>query len=171
MQMSAVEEKSFFHKIIEKYVTTWPALNLALENGMGGMQAREKVNWMIGVVNQFYLDNENLEPYEVENFIAEILDNEFDTIVDDGSLEQMSINLCGYFQQCQLSLITDLSTVANWPSDGSFSKHTARNETHVSASTTLTHQMNTLALNTTAMERDEDDADDHGWTVVHHRRR
>uniref|UniRef100_A0A646QIK3 Pre-rRNA-processing protein TSR2 homolog n=1 Tax=Hemiscolopendra marginata TaxID=943146 RepID=A0A646QIK3_9MYRI len=169
--MSAVEEKSLFHKIVEKYVITWPALNLALQNGMGGMQAREKVDWMISVINQFYLDNENLEPYEVEHFIAELLDNEFDTIVDDGSLEQMSVNLCNYFRQCQTSMIADLSTVANWPTDGTFSKHTAKNEAQLSEGTTVTRQMNSLTLDTNEMEKDEDEADDNGWTVVHHRRR
>lgn len=32
---------------------------------------------------------ENLETYEVEEFLADILNTEFDTVVDDGSLPQV----------------------------------------------------------------------------------
>ena len=31
----------------------------------------------------------NLQSYEVENFIGELMDQEFDTVVDDGSLPQV----------------------------------------------------------------------------------
>ena len=34
---------------------------------------------------------ENLDPYEVEDFVTEILNNEFDTIADDGSLSFVSV--------------------------------------------------------------------------------
>ena len=30
-----------------------------------------------------------IEPYELEDFLAEILSNEFDTVANDGSLEQV----------------------------------------------------------------------------------
>lgn len=32
---------------------------------------------------------ENLDPYEVEEFLADILNAEFDTIADDGSLSEV----------------------------------------------------------------------------------
>ena len=31
----------------------------------------------------------DVEPYELEDYLGEIINNEFDTIVDDGSLEQV----------------------------------------------------------------------------------
>ena len=33
----------------------------------------------------------NLEVYEVEEFLADILNHEFDTIADDGSLREVSV--------------------------------------------------------------------------------
>ena len=47
----------------------------------------------IQYVGRFYPDVHfvlgDVEPYELEDYLGEIINNEFDTIVDDGSLEQV----------------------------------------------------------------------------------
>ncbi|XP_053151638.1 pre-rRNA-processing protein TSR2 homolog isoform X1 [Hemicordylus capensis] len=43
----------------------------------------------------------DLEPEEVEDFLAELMNNEFDTMIEDGSLAQVSQQLCLFFSQCQ----------------------------------------------------------------------
>lgn len=35
------------------------------------------------------LSSDDLQQYEVEDFIAQLMDQEFDTVVDDGSLPQV----------------------------------------------------------------------------------
>jgi len=42
----------------------------------------------------------DLEPEEVEELLATLLNEEFDTIVEDGSLPMVSQQLCTLFQQC-----------------------------------------------------------------------
>ncbi|XP_069738711.1 pre-rRNA-processing protein TSR2 homolog [Phaenicophaeus curvirostris] len=63
----------------------WEALQ-----GFGGPQSPEKAAWLPGAVLQFFTQNADLEQEEVEDFLAEVMDNEFDTSVEDGSLQQVS---------------------------------------------------------------------------------
>nr|XP_033777649.1 pre-rRNA-processing protein TSR2 homolog [Geotrypetes seraphini] len=79
----------------------WPVLQIAVENGFGGPHSQEKAEWMAGVVEQYFQTNADLQQYEVEDFLAEILNNEFDTMVEDGSLPQVAQQLCSLFQQCK----------------------------------------------------------------------
>ncbi|KAH0628860.1 hypothetical protein JD844_010458 [Phrynosoma platyrhinos] len=63
-------------------------MQIAVENGFGGMYSQEKAEWMVGAVEQFFQSNADLEPDEIEDFLAELMNNEFDTMVEDGSLVQ-----------------------------------------------------------------------------------
>ncbi|XP_042303575.1 pre-rRNA-processing protein TSR2 homolog [Sceloporus undulatus] len=78
-----------------------PVLRIAVENGFGGMYSQEKAEWMVGAVEQYFQSNADLEPDEIEDFLAELMNNEFDTMVEDGSLAQVSQQLCLFFKQCQ----------------------------------------------------------------------
>ncbi|MGH0177661.1 UNVERIFIED_CONTAM: hypothetical protein FKN15_021731 [Acipenser sinensis] len=42
----------------------------------------------------------DLQHLEVEDFLAEIVNNEFDTVVEDGSLPEVALQLCELFSQC-----------------------------------------------------------------------
>ena len=48
------------------------------------------VQW-IGVFNNILTDN--VEDYELEEYMAEILNNEFDTIAEDGSISKVSCSI------------------------------------------------------------------------------
>ncbi|KAH9363589.1 hypothetical protein HPB48_013762 [Haemaphysalis longicornis] len=43
----------------------------------------------------------NLHPDEVADLIADIIDNEFDTIIEDGSVGQISALLCKHYELCR----------------------------------------------------------------------
>ncbi len=85
---------------ISETLSQWKSFQLALENGMGGKDSKEKLIWMIEVIKQFFKDNNDLMIEEVMEFIAQIIDNEFDTIIEDGSLQMISSSLCKYYQLC-----------------------------------------------------------------------
>jgi len=90
-------------QLIRATLSTFPALQLAIQQGMGGNQAKEKEQWMANVIHDFILENKpNLvSTDEMTDYVAEILDNEFDTVVEDGSISAMSRNL-GHL--CRLDL-------------------------------------------------------------------
>ncbi|XP_068702998.1 pre-rRNA-processing protein TSR2 homolog [Montipora foliosa] len=77
-------------------LSNWTALQLAVEHGFGGADGREKAEWLVSVVDQVLRENDTIEVYELEDYIGEILFNEFNTMAEDGSLHQVVQNLCDY---------------------------------------------------------------------------
>ncbi|XP_053151639.1 pre-rRNA-processing protein TSR2 homolog isoform X2 [Hemicordylus capensis] len=95
------EARGLFSRGIEAVLGSWPVLQIAVDNGFGGAYSQEKSEWMVGAVEQYFQNNADLEPEEVEDFLAELMNNEFDTMIEDGSLAQVSQQLCLFFSQCQ----------------------------------------------------------------------
>uniref|UniRef100_A0ABM5FPZ7 Pre-rRNA-processing protein TSR2 homolog n=1 Tax=Pogona vitticeps TaxID=103695 RepID=A0ABM5FPZ7_9SAUR len=93
--------RGLFSQGVEAVLGSWPVLQIAVENGFGGAYSQEKAEWMVGAVEQYFQSNADLEPEEIEDFLAELMNNEFDTVVEDGSLAQVSQQLCLFFNQCQ----------------------------------------------------------------------
>ncbi|MBN3323598.1 TSR2 protein, partial [Atractosteus spatula] len=78
-----------FAEGVRAVLETWPVLQIAVDNGFGGAYSRQKADWMVDAVQQYFHDNTDLEQDEVEDFLAELMNNEFDTVVEDGSLPQV----------------------------------------------------------------------------------
>ncbi|CAF88409.1 unnamed protein product, partial [Tetraodon nigroviridis] len=81
---------------------------IAVDNGFGGVYGHQKADWLVDVVQQYFHDNDDLQQYEVEDFIAQLMDQEFDTVVDDGSLPQVSGSLLQLFGQYQQGALQQL---------------------------------------------------------------
>ncbi|KAH1187997.1 pre-rRNA-processing protein TSR2 homolog [Mauremys mutica] len=95
------ETRGLFGQGVRAVLGSWAALQIAVEHGFGGAHGREKAEWMVGAVEQYFHSNAALEPDEVEDFLAEVLNNEFDTIIEDGSLAEVSQQLQSLFARCQ----------------------------------------------------------------------
>ncbi|XP_048347030.1 pre-rRNA-processing protein TSR2 homolog [Sphaerodactylus townsendi] len=95
------ETRGLFSQGVKAVLANWPALQIAVENGFGGAYSQEKAEWMVGAVEQYFQSNVDLEPDEVDDFLAQMMNNEFDTVIEDGSLSQVSQQLCIFFSQCQ----------------------------------------------------------------------
>ncbi|XP_074873685.1 pre-rRNA-processing protein TSR2 homolog isoform X2 [Carettochelys insculpta] len=95
------ETRGLFSQGVRAVLGSWAALQIAVENGFGGAHGRDKAEWMVGAVEQYFRSNAGLEQDEVEDFLAEVLNNEFDTIIEDGSLAEVSQQLQVLFAQCQ----------------------------------------------------------------------
>uniref|UniRef100_A0A8V5GUJ1 Pre-rRNA-processing protein TSR2 homolog n=1 Tax=Melopsittacus undulatus TaxID=13146 RepID=A0A8V5GUJ1_MELUD len=79
---------------VQAVLRGWAALQLAVDQGFGGPHSSEKAAWLEGAVLEFLTE---LAEDEVEDFLAEVMDNEFDTAVEDGSLRQVSRELLSVF--------------------------------------------------------------------------
>lgn len=79
-----------------------------MDNGFGGAYSQQKAEWMVDALQQYFIDNDELQPDEVEEFISELMNNEFDTVVDDGSLPQVAQKVCEMFQKCQQDRLTEV---------------------------------------------------------------
>lgn len=159
-------------QLLHHSLAEWPALQLAIDQGMGGTNAREKQVWMGQVVYDFLLENKHVvDPDELYDYIADMMDNEFDTIVDDGSMSFLTRRI-SYF--CKLALedkeeelrtILDKKKTSSCKSNSDVKPH-PRNETETShqstSSATTTDPVNEMVVD----EKIDDDPVNDGWTVV-----
>uniref|UniRef100_UPI00358FB705 pre-rRNA-processing protein TSR2 homolog isoform X2 n=1 Tax=Myxine glutinosa TaxID=7769 RepID=UPI00358FB705 len=90
-----------FHQSVEAVLQAWPVLQIVVDHGFGGSRSKQKADWLVGVVERFFTDNKDLHKHEVEDFLEDILNNEFNTRTEDGSLPQVSQQLCTLFHLCQ----------------------------------------------------------------------
>lgn len=79
-----------------------------MDNGFGGACSQQKAEWMVDALQQYFMENDELQQDEVEDFISDLMNNEFDTVVDDGSLPQVAQKVCEMFQQCQQDRLTEV---------------------------------------------------------------
>ncbi|XP_047444420.1 pre-rRNA-processing protein TSR2 homolog [Mugil cephalus] len=105
---SSAAQRELFAEGVRAVLHTWPVLQIAVDNGFGGAYGQQKADWLVGVVQQYFHDNADLQQCEVEDFIAELMDQEFDTVVDDGSLPQVSSSLLQMFTQWQQGALSQL---------------------------------------------------------------
>ena len=99
--MSDASYQIFLRSVRETF-QTWPILRIARQQGFGGKQPEEKVQWLCESVVQIFSDNVTVHADELEHFISEVLFNEFDTIAEDGSLPELAQRLCRYYGYCKL---------------------------------------------------------------------
>ncbi|KAK1346265.1 hypothetical protein QTO34_000119 [Cnephaeus nilssonii] len=93
--------RALFRAGVRAALEAWPALQIAVENGFGGVHSQEKAEWLGGAVEEYFFRNADLELDEVEDFLGELMTNEFDTVVEDGSLPQVSQQLQTMFYHFQ----------------------------------------------------------------------
>ncbi|XP_040902528.1 pre-rRNA-processing protein TSR2 homolog [Toxotes jaculatrix] len=110
---ASASSRELFTEGVRAVLHTWPVLQIAVDNGFGGVYGQQKADWMVDVVQKYFHDNADLQQYEVEDFIAELMDQEFDTVVDDGSLPQVSVSLLQVFSQWQQGALQQLQHTIN----------------------------------------------------------
>ncbi|XP_058147048.1 pre-rRNA-processing protein TSR2 homolog [Dasypus novemcinctus] len=95
------DSRALFGAGVRAALEAWPALQIAVENGFGGAHSLEKAEWLGNAVEEYFIRNADLELDEVEDFLGELMTNEFDTIVEDESLPQVSQQLQTMFHHFQ----------------------------------------------------------------------
>jgi hypothetical protein len=61
----------------------------------GGPRSAEKAEWLEEVTEQWFLENKDIEPHELEeDFLEGILMEEFNLQIDDGSLAEVRVRPC-----------------------------------------------------------------------------
>lgn len=98
---SSTSDTPLFLVAIRESLSNWTSFQLAIKHGMGGNEANEKQLWLSQVLMQIFHDNKDLSPDEVADVVAEVINNEFDTIIEDGSLDILAHSLCNYYKLCR----------------------------------------------------------------------
>ncbi|XP_054878159.1 pre-rRNA-processing protein TSR2 homolog isoform X2 [Poeciliopsis prolifica] len=90
---ASAASRELFTEGVRAVLQTWPVIQIAVDNGFGGVYGQQKADWMVDVVQQYFHDNADLQQYEVEDFLSQLMDQEFDTVVEDGSLPQVCLQV------------------------------------------------------------------------------
>ncbi|KAM4696515.1 pre-rRNA-processing protein TSR2 homolog [Rhinophrynus dorsalis] len=101
MAAHSSDSRGLFSEAIRAVLGSWPVLQIAVENGFGGPHSQEKAEWMVGAMDQYFHTNADLEQYEVEETLLGMMNDEFDTLVEDGSLSMVAQQLCVFYSQCR----------------------------------------------------------------------
>lgn len=86
-----------FMKAVKYILTEWPSLELAIENGMGGHYAKDKRDWICQTIGQAVLNEKDID---LEDYLAEMINQEFDTLIEDGSLEYNIQWINKFYKDC-----------------------------------------------------------------------
>ncbi|ESO95835.1 hypothetical protein LOTGIDRAFT_231994 [Lottia gigantea] len=177
-----------FSEAVSGLFRGWTALQLAVSHGFGGAYCQEKAEWLVYATETWFNENSNIDPLECEEFLEDVLNHEFDLIVDDGSLTEIARKICDFYKLCKEKRFDDIkqeiqkfpvAQVQNCQKVESDDDCEEDEEIEDDSTQPSTSQPSTLPSNQTAshshsdlnqnlnnnenaMETEEDD----GWTVV-----
>ncbi|CAL1534563.1 unnamed protein product [Lymnaea stagnalis] len=106
--MAMASSISAFGNAVSQILNSWTALQLAVEHGFGGSESLEKAKWMVYAIETWFTENVGVESDEVEDFLEDVLNTEFDLIVEDNSVHEISRLLCLYYRLCQDNKLEEL---------------------------------------------------------------
>ncbi|XP_054458727.1 pre-rRNA-processing protein TSR2 homolog [Anoplopoma fimbria] len=166
---ASAASRELLTEAVRAVLHTWPVLQIAVDNGFGGVYGQQKADWMVGVVQQYFHDNADLQQCEVEDFIAELMDQEFDTVVDDGSLPEVCDSLLQAFSQWQQGALQQLQhSISSLTQNKSQRAKVTAPPTHSDEdSNDETQVMECESSSSSVSSRDPPPPDEEaGWTVV-----
>ncbi|KAM7360890.1 pre-rRNA-processing protein TSR2 homolog [Cochliomyia hominivorax] len=90
--------KKNYRIIVEKIFNNWQNLRLAVEHGMGGRNGHKVAIDIMNYTYEYCIGNENITEGELQDVIEDLMDQEFDTICEDGSVSEICKHLLRYKQ-------------------------------------------------------------------------
>ncbi|KAJ1959490.1 rRNA accumulation- protein [Dipsacomyces acuminosporus] len=96
--------KEAFIEGVDHIFAKWTALELAVQNGWGGRNSQEKRDSMVDeVVNYFdelISKKKKPEPSDIEELLLDIMDEDFNIMLEDNSAIEVAKDLCKVFVEC-----------------------------------------------------------------------
>lgn len=86
-----------FHSAVEAIFQNWSALQLTVSQGAAGPKSKDIAKWMVSATVQWFSENKDLECDEVEDFLTDIITQEFNVQFDDGSAAEVSKLVCEFY--------------------------------------------------------------------------
>jgi len=71
----------------------WPALNVAIQNAWGTSSpalGEDKRAWLAGAISDMFAQNQIRDVEDLEDILEQVMSDEFEVVVDDGSLEEVA---------------------------------------------------------------------------------
>ncbi|PGG99257.1 hypothetical protein AJ79_08594 [Helicocarpus griseus UAMH5409] len=79
-----------FDLAITLLLNTWPTLSLAVQNSWGGPTSADKRDWLCGAISDLFNDRPETDAEDVEEVLIQVMNDEFDVVVDDESAGEVA---------------------------------------------------------------------------------
>ncbi|KAL3982797.1 Pre-rRNA-processing protein TSR2 family protein [Acanthocheilonema viteae] len=157
---------------VDRLLKAWTGYQLAVRMLSGGPETYQKAEWFAKVLAEHVLNSRNQQVHNLTEWIADILDNEFDLILEDNSIEWLASSLlkcCLWLRKCQKAELENF--LSQLPSESAV--QTATTESQIvldnsdeeySSSGELEYEVQNDQTNKPSRRRTETDED--GWTTV-----
>jgi pre-rRNA-processing protein TSR2 len=168
--------------IIRSVFSKWTALQLAVTHSMGGPESEAKYEAFIQAFGRHLIQNvrpslsiSSMEQ-DIQEYLDEVLDEEFNTELDDGSSHELAQLFIRYIQLIHQGKLTDVQQelqLQNSTAPAIQMSVRNKNEDDLSSSSSdddendnneMREESSTNESKSQAMDVDED-----GWTTVHRR--
>ncbi len=97
MASSTSSREACFRAAVNSVVSNWTALRLMVNNSSVGDAF---VPWLVDATVQWFSDNADLAPEEVEGFFEDIIVAEFNVSLEDGSLREIGTRVWELYGDC-----------------------------------------------------------------------
>jgi pre-rRNA-processing protein TSR2 len=105
--------------LVSLHLFAWPALTLAVQNAWGGdkQTSSDKRDWLAGAVSDLLTSNppQIADVSDLEEVLLQVMNDEFEIVVDDGSAEEVARKVWGSAEKVQAGDVTELTEMyAKW---------------------------------------------------------
>ena len=190
MAAEKVVKEEIFMNSVQFVLGNWPAIRVSVEQCFGGQYSSDKETWLQKVIFDVFMENESLDPLDIEDYLAEILSNEFNVIIEDGSLAKVSEKLCNFYDLCKkgqhFKVAEEINSISlpkmnvryedkdddmEVHENGEVAKELgdlSLNENEDMQETRALHQTNNIDVNTNGVTNSNGEVEQHdeGWVVV-----
>lgn len=98
-----------FAKGVIARLALWPALRIAVQNSWGGPDSTQKRTWIASVIVDTFEEQSTTPDAEyIEEMLLQIMDDEFETIIEDESAQSVAEDITNMWKDIQLGDLAGL---------------------------------------------------------------
>ncbi|XP_023028422.1 pre-rRNA-processing protein TSR2 homolog [Leptinotarsa decemlineata] len=87
-----------FNKVIKHVFSNWTGLKLAVEHSMAGPNSKEVALRCLSQLEDYCLHNSDINEDDIQDFLDDIMDENFNTVFEDDSTRDIGVILCRFLQ-------------------------------------------------------------------------
>lgn len=97
------KQNASFELGVATVIHLWPTLQTAVDNQWGGANSEEKREWIAGVIIEEFSQRDVIDIIYIHELLQGILEDEFDTILEDGSTVSVAEKIVTVYNDCRVA--------------------------------------------------------------------
>ncbi|KIY70950.1 hypothetical protein CYLTODRAFT_391123 [Cylindrobasidium torrendii FP15055 ss-10] len=105
--MSTSTSSVLFARGVIARLHSWNTLALAVQENWGGPHGADKRTWLASsIVDTFEEQADTPDDQYIEEMLLQVMDDEFDTVLEDGSAEPVAVDICKIWDESRRGVDT-----------------------------------------------------------------